>query len=84
MRFLITISIFLGITVVTTVSAGKLKTTTELSNLQIQVNSPNGAGFVHSALPIQARALGTRLRGGASKPTIGDDVLIPFDDPDFE
>uniref|UniRef100_A0A1I7UMB4 Uncharacterized protein n=2 Tax=Caenorhabditis tropicalis TaxID=1561998 RepID=A0A1I7UMB4_9PELO len=62
----------------------KVKTTTELSNLQIQVNSPNGDGFVHSALPIEARALGARLHGGASKPTIGDDVLIPFDDPNFE
>ncbi|CAL2028182.1 unnamed protein product [Caenorhabditis brenneri] len=62
----------------------KVKTTTELSNLQIQVNSPNGGGFVHSALPIEARALGARLHGGQSKPSIGDDVLIPFDDPNFE
>ncbi|CAA21626.1 uncharacterized protein CELE_Y52B11B.1 [Caenorhabditis elegans] len=56
----------------------------ELSNLQIQVNAPDGKGFVHSALPIEARAHGARLHGGQSKPSIGDDVLIPFDDPNFE
>ncbi|KAF1771663.1 hypothetical protein GCK72_003490 [Caenorhabditis remanei] len=87
-RFLSILTILVVVTVAGKIpknsDSEKLTTTTELSNLQIQVNSPNGAGFVHSALPIEARALGARLHGGKSKPTINDDVLIPFDDPDFQ
>uniref|UniRef100_A0A8R1IF91 Uncharacterized protein n=1 Tax=Caenorhabditis japonica TaxID=281687 RepID=A0A8R1IF91_CAEJA len=56
----------------------------EASNLQIQVNAPDGRGFVHSAVPISVRALGARTSGGKSVPTISDDVIVPYNDPDFE